>query len=118
MWHLIRFGANSSKLGRGGSRLLSVWGTMRRLGDILYQCRRIRLWHLRLLLPVQIGVFSGKAVLTGLWEKLGISWGRVEATPNALTDSAMRPFTKEEKSWIEKIGLYLRGLYIKISPSP
>lgn len=49
-----------------------------------------------------IGVFSGKAVLSGLWEKLGVSWERVEAAPNTLTNSSTQSFTEEEKAWMEK----------------
>jgi protease-4 len=42
-----------------------------------------------------IGVFGGKIVLQGLWQKLGIGWDGVQAGTNAGIDSANRPFTPE-----------------------
>jgi protease-4 len=42
-----------------------------------------------------IGVFGGKIVLQGLWQKLGIGWDGVQAGANAGIDSANRPFTPE-----------------------
>ncbi len=43
-----------------------------------------------------IGVYAGKFVLSGLWEKLGVKWGRVEGGANAGIWSANQPFTPEQ----------------------
>jgi protease-4 len=43
-----------------------------------------------------IGVYAGKFVLTGLWEKLGINWGGVAGGANAGIWSANQPFTPEQ----------------------
>lgn len=44
-----------------------------------------------------IGVFGGKFVLTGLWEKLGIGWDGVQAGANAGMNSPNQPYT--ETGW-------------------
>jgi protease-4 len=51
-----------------------------------------------------IGVYSGKFVLSGLWQKLGVNWAQVSAGAHAGQDSANRDFTPEE--WAE----FQRGL--------
>lgn len=43
-----------------------------------------------------IGVYSGKFVLTGLWDKLGVAWDRVAAGAHAGGDSMNRDFTPDE----------------------
>ena len=43
-----------------------------------------------------IGVIGGKVVLAGLWERLGIGWGQVEAGTNAGMFSELAPFTPEQ----------------------
>jgi protease-4 len=43
-----------------------------------------------------IGVYAGKFVLTGLWEKLGVTWGGVAGGANAGIWSANQPFTPEQ----------------------
>jgi protease IV len=40
-----------------------------------------------------IGVFSGKFVLSELWQKLGVGWGRVQAGANAAMWSPNSPFS-------------------------
>lgn len=44
-----------------------------------------------------IGVVSGKLLVGGLFEKLGVSFGRIEAAPRAGMYSALRPFSDEER---------------------
>ena len=43
-----------------------------------------------------IGVYAGKFVLTGMWEKLGINWGAVHGGANAGIWSANQRFTLEQ----------------------
>lgn len=43
-----------------------------------------------------IGVYSGKFVLSGLWDKLGISWDQVKVGANAGMMSANQDFTPEQ----------------------
>ena len=43
-----------------------------------------------------IGVYAGKFVLSGLWEKLGVTWGGVAGGANAGIWSANQPFTPEQ----------------------
>src|SRR5581483_4141402 len=43
-----------------------------------------------------IGVFSGKFVLGGLWDKLGIHWDQLSAGANAGETSANHDFTPEQ----------------------
>lgn len=49
-----------------------------------------------------IGVVSGKLLLTGLFEKLGISFGRIETAPRAGMYSAFRHFSEEERTAWER----------------
>jgi protease-4 len=44
-----------------------------------------------------IGVFGGKFVLAGLWEKLGVTWDGVQAGANAGMNSTNRPY--DEAGW-------------------
>ncbi|HXV22734.1 MAG TPA: signal peptide peptidase SppA [Alphaproteobacteria bacterium] len=43
-----------------------------------------------------IGVYAGKFVLSELWEKLGVKWGRIEGGANAGIWSANQPFTPSQ----------------------
>ena len=43
-----------------------------------------------------IGVFAGKFVLSGLWDKLGVNWDQLTAGANAGADSANHDFTPEQ----------------------
>jgi len=43
-----------------------------------------------------IGVYAGKFVLTGMWEKLGVNWGAVHGGANAGIWSANQRFTLEQ----------------------
>lgn len=45
-----------------------------------------------------IGVYAGKFVLNGLWEKLGVGWDEVAGGANAGIWSANQPFTPEQWS--------------------
>ena len=49
-----------------------------------------------------IGVVSGKLVLTGLWDKLGINWDSVEAGAAASYWSMNRDFTPEEWAQLQE----------------
>ncbi len=42
-----------------------------------------------------IGVFGGKFVLDGLWDKLGVTWDGVQAGANAGLNSVNEPYTEE-----------------------
>jgi protease-4 len=51
-----------------------------------------------------IGVVSGKLLIGGLFEKLGVSFGRIEAAPRAGMYSAFRAFTDEERqAWEQNL---------------
>jgi len=54
-----------------------------------------------------IGVFAGKFVMTGLFEKLGLSFGEVHSGEHALLWDATRPFTPSERerfeAWLDRI---------------
>jgi protease IV len=43
-----------------------------------------------------VGVYAGKFVLSGLWEKLGINWSRVQSGANAGLWTSNAPFTPEQ----------------------
>jgi len=55
-----------------------------------------------------IGVFGGKFVLAGLWDKIGVKWETVSAGQNAGMWSANRPFTAAE---LEKFDSMLGQVY-------
>lgn len=55
-----------------------------------------------------VGVYAGKFVLSGFWEKLGVGWSRVEAGANAGIWSANAPFTPAQ--W-EKFQAQLDRIY-------
>ena len=48
-----------------------------------------------------IGVFSGKLVTSGLWDKIGVSWDEVEQGRNAGIDSTLHDFTPEQHARFE-----------------
>src|SRR5260221_13475905 len=48
-----------------------------------------------------IGVYSGKFVLTGLWDKLGVTWEELTAGRNAGMHSANHDFTPEQRQRFE-----------------
>lgn len=48
-----------------------------------------------------IGVFSGKLVTTGLWDKIGVSWDEVSQGKNAGIDSMLHDFTPEQHARFE-----------------
>lgn len=55
-----------------------------------------------------IGVFSGKFVLTGLWDKLGIKWGSIKSGENADMWSANSSFSPA--AW-DKLNNWLDDIY-------
>ncbi|MDB5361855.1 MAG: sppA [Rhodospirillales bacterium] len=48
-----------------------------------------------------IGVFSGKLVTTGLWDKIGVSWDEVSQGKNAGIDSMLHDYTPEQHARFE-----------------
>jgi protease-4 len=48
-----------------------------------------------------IGVFSGKMLTAGLWDKLGVSWDEVTQGRNAGIDSSLHDFTPEQHARFE-----------------
>jgi protease-4 len=48
-----------------------------------------------------IGVFSGKLITTGLWDKIGVSWDEVSQGKNAGIDSTLHDFTPEQHARFE-----------------
>jgi len=50
-----------------------------------------------------IGVFGGKFVLAGLWQKLGVHWDSVAAGDNAEMFSANVPFTEKQREHFESL---------------
>jgi protease-4 len=48
-----------------------------------------------------IGVFSGKVILSGLWDKLGIKWEGVESGANAGIESVNHDYSPEEWSRLQ-----------------
>jgi len=49
-----------------------------------------------------IGVFAGKFVLSGLWDKIGVAWAQVKDGAHAGEDSPNRDYTPEEWSHFEE----------------
>jgi protease-4 len=49
-----------------------------------------------------IGVFAGKFVLSGLWDKIGVTWSQIKSGAHAGQDSMNRDFTAEEWSHFEE----------------
>jgi protease-4 len=49
-----------------------------------------------------IGVFSGKLITTGLWDKIGVSWDEVSQGKNAGIDSMLHDFTPEQHARFEQ----------------
>lgn len=56
-----------------------------------------------------IGVYGGKFVLTDLWDKLGVSWDRVEAGGHASMESPNRDWTADER---QRFGASLDRTYL------
>ena len=44
-----------------------------------------------------IGVYSGKIAMMGLWDKLGVSWGRIETGDNAGMASLVWPMRPQQR---------------------
>jgi protease-4 len=49
-----------------------------------------------------IGVFSGKLVTAGLWDKIGVSWDEVQQGRNAGIESQLHDFTPEQHDKFER----------------
>ncbi len=56
-----------------------------------------------LTLTGSIGVFAGKPVLAGAFDKLGVHWARLTAGPDAALWSPIEPFTAEGKARLEAL---------------
>lgn len=50
-----------------------------------------------------IGVFGGKFVLSGLWDKLGVRWDSVSAGTASRMWSANKPFSEEERQRLDAL---------------
>lgn len=54
-----------------------------------------------------IGVFGGKMVTTGFWNKLGVTWDEVHTSKNADVWSQAKDFTPEQKArmeiWLDRV---------------
>jgi len=54
-------------------------------------------------ITASIGVFGGHLAMSRFWEdKLGITWGRVDGTPNAAMYGSLDPWTPEQKAAVQK----------------
>ena len=49
-----------------------------------------------------IGVFAGKMLTTGLWDKIGVSWDEVSQGKNAGIDSSLHDYTPEQHARFEQ----------------
>ena len=49
-----------------------------------------------------IGVFSGKLITAGLWDKIGVSWDEVQQGKNAGIDSSLHDYTPEQHARFEQ----------------
>ena len=49
-----------------------------------------------------IGVFSGKLITAGLWDKIGVSWDEVSQGRNAGIESSLHDFTPEQHDRFER----------------
>jgi protease IV len=49
-----------------------------------------------------IGVFSGKLITAGLWDKLGVSWEEIGQGKNAGIESSLHDFTPEQHARFER----------------
>ncbi len=50
-----------------------------------------------------IGVYAGKLLTGGMWEKLGVSWGAIETTPNAGFWSALEDYDTRGRESLDKM---------------
>jgi protease IV len=48
-----------------------------------------------------IGVFGGKFVTTGLWEKLGVNWDTISLSKSATLNNSDLPYTPEQQARVE-----------------
>ena len=60
-----------------------------------------------------IGVFGGKFVLAGLWDKIGMNWETVSAGENAGMWSSNRPFTEAELAKFDAMLGHVYDAFIK-----
>jgi protease-4 len=54
-------------------------------------------------ITASIGVFGGHLAMSRFWEdKLGITWGRLDAAPNAAIYGSLDPWTPEQKAVVQR----------------
>ncbi len=54
-------------------------------------------------LTASIGVFGGHLAMSRFWEdKLGVTWGRLDAAPNAAIFGSLDPWTPEQRAVVQK----------------
>ncbi len=72
-------------------------GTVAASGGYYIACAAKEIYALPLTITGSIGVFYGKADLSGLAQKVGVSFDTYKTTPRADAESLFRPFTEDEK---------------------
>jgi len=72
-------------------------GTVAASGGYYIACAANEIYALPLTVTGSIGVFYGKADLSGLMQKVGVSFDTYKTTPRADAESLFRPFTEDEK---------------------
>jgi protease IV len=72
-------------------------GTVAASGGYYIACAAKEIYALPLTVTGSIGVFYGKADLSGLMQKVGVSFDTYKTAPRADAESLFRPFTEDEK---------------------
>jgi protease-4 len=72
-------------------------GTVAASGGYYIASGANEIYALPLTVTGSIGVFYGKADLSGLMQKIGVSFDTYKTTPRADAESLFRPFTEDEK---------------------
>jgi protease-4 len=72
-------------------------GTVAASGGYYIACAAKEIYALPLTITGSIGVFYGKADLSGLAQKVGVSFDTYKTTPRADAESLFRPFSEDEK---------------------
>jgi protease-4 len=72
-------------------------GTVAASGGYYIACAGKEIYALPLTVTGSIGVFYGKADLSGLMQKVGVSVDTYKTTPRADAESLFRPFTEDER---------------------
>ncbi len=83
-------------------------GTVAASGGYYIACAANEIYALPLTVTGSIGVFYGKADLSGLMQKVGVSVDTYKTTPRADAESLFRPFTADER---EALGVKIHQFY-------